>query len=496
MSKTLALDLLLQRLAWPSGMVRERTCIGISNALVRRDTYPLAKKGVLKWLKQQRLESIICNGLLAWIHKQSINGVKLTKAEIEDVRDAIGFPSALSWVLLKHLIPDEPIPNWQSLNSGTAPQAHATTPDFRKHIHILPQNYISLAETISKSGVDFFKQWEYEWNCVLTRCGRKPYLRGTDLWGRSDDQHITVYDTQLSETYRSAFLRALAWATMIGALSASDSEILATKICPVDVGIWRVQPSKPLQHWPSIQEEPGTIDTIPIEIWRQVEQLWEEQRRGQTEWVLSQASGRVHSGNSNYDLEIYGVLQSCHGPKNPELEKILDWSSEEIPYILMQDGGIELKGPIIGPSIRRVRQRFSDWQLIPLATQVRTWTIPRWQYWRMFRGVWGPIDLLNEGLLKVRCTKDAVWFLREKNPIARWSDWSCGLTETSLANLSPATGEMLLINRKIIEKSEAKQSMVFCWLCRITGYNREHKFGQFKLFHDYRIFGERLLVQA
>lgn len=489
------IELMLARLAWPSGMVREHTCVGLSKLLVTPQTKALVKARLIEWISRQTLESLACNGLLVWVHAQGVLKVNVTTADEQELQAANAFPSVLSWVLMKYLNKRVPDPDWRQLNSGTAPLNHVAKASFRKYLRILPAGYVMDAERITRNnGIDFFRQWEYEWQRLLERCQAEPGSKGAGFWGREDNEHYIVYDTESSEIYRSAFLRALAWGAMIGALSPDDIGFLAARSCPIDVGVWKVKPALRPKEWPRAADSPGPVDTTAVEIWRVVERLWESQK--QKKWVLSHTSGRVHSGTVHYDLNIYGILQSCQGAKAPRTEDIIEWLRDDIPLIWMKESGIELKNGIVSPPVNRLHRRLEHWNMVPLSAPIGTSAVPRWVFWRMFRGMWGPVDILNQGSLAIACRTKSIHFTQKRKAVARWNDWTEGLSEKITANLSPATGERLLIKRELIRQAERKEKKVFMWVCELTGYSRDDRFGAFKVFRDYRTYGERRVVEV
>jgi hypothetical protein len=63
------------------------------------------------------------------------------------------------------------------------------------------------------------------------------------------------------------------------------------------------------------------------------------------------------------------------------------------------------------------------------------------------------------------------------------------------ADLTPSTGEMLLIRRSLVESEASKLGGVFAWICKITTYNRKHSYSAFTEVHFELDFGTTRVVR-
>jgi hypothetical protein len=213
------------------------------------------------------------------------------------------------------------------------------------------------------------------------------------------------------------------------------------------------------------------------------------------DWVIAEAGGRVQeSDNSAYDLRIIGVIQACTGPATPDIDalctvrtrRMIGWEAEH----LLAFGGSYGREPADD-----WQERHSDWLIWRLATQFDPNTVPRWQWWRLRRGVWLPLPFLAEKAFQFRCTQDAVIVHEDGHDVARWIDWTDKLREMTTANLSPSTGQMLLIRRSVVEREAAKLGGVFAWICKITTYHRKYSYSPFTKAHFVLDFGTTRIVQ-
>lgn len=489
------LAFLFSRLTWPSGMVRERACVAIADLLLNSRWTEIVQRHLIRWMKAQTLESISAIGLLVLL-RAKIQDSAFVISSTEQLLSALHKPSVLSWILMNELLPaNVPPPNWTTLNSGSAPKDFEPEPFFTKYSRsFLPPIYSNLAEEIEASkSIPFVRQWAFEWRRILDSIDKKVSTGPIDFVGRKDSEHYVVIDFELSEVYRSAYLHALAWAMMIGALSENYARSLTIMTCPIDIGLWRLRPTSKPVWWPKADEPEGKIDTVPAQIWRQVEALWKKWRDQGDDWIIAEASGRVHEGTTAYDLEIFGLFQVCQGATAPSLEELAAWYrwENDIQY---GPCSLRFEGIIKPISSDTLAQSFGDWGVVPAACRVSPYTTPRWQFWRIYRDIWLPAPFLSSNQLTFQCSDDALIIRDGEEIIGRWTDWTDGLREKMTANLPPSTGHYLLVRRQKIEEFAAETNSVLCWICRLTGYHREYNYQPYKHFLDHHQYGATNIV--
>lgn len=491
------LSFLFSRLTWPSGMVRERACVAIANLLIDSSWSETVRRHLMRWMEARRLESVSAIGLLVLL-RAKIQDSGFVIQPIEEFSSILHRPSVLSWILMNELVPRHiPSPNWSTFNSDSAPKDFKPETFFTKYSrNFLPPIYTDLAEKIQARGsIPFVTQWAFEWRKILERIGRRPSKDSLAFSGRENSEHYAAIDFELSEVYRSAYLRTLAWGIMVGALSENDAGLLAIKTCPIDLGLWRLRPISKPAFWPKAYEPEGRIDAVPTQIWKRVEALWEKECAREDDWTIAEANGRVHEGSTIYDLEIYGLFQICQGPSIPNFEGLTDWyrwrnDVKYAPCNLLLEGVAEPTSP------DTLAQSFADWDVVPVACRVSPCGTPRWQFWRVYRDIWLPEPFLSSNQLRFQCLDDTLIFRNGDDIVGKWNDWTFNLKEKMTANLPPSTGQYLLIQRERIETFAAKTDSVFCWICRLIGYHRKHDYEPFEHFADYRQYGASSIART
>jgi hypothetical protein len=267
-----------------------------------------------------------------------------------------------------------------------------------------------------------------------------------------------------------------------------------------------LHPHRRPNWWPTVRTPEGPIETAPAEILSQVEELWTRQNNNNSDWldgdwVLAEASGLVHQGSTVYDLEISGIFQKCLGPNLPDLEEVAAWyrgeqDENDNQVKARYPSPLRLRGGIIYVPLNESIQKFSDWIVVPASGQTTSYgTVPRWQYWRMYRHVWLPAPYLSEYPIMFQRGDNTIVIRDLEDTIGLWSDWTDGIGESMVAPLPPATGQHLLLKRSIIQKFAADTDSVFCWVYRLTGYYRDHSYKAYEKFTDCRAFGASSVVR-
>lgn len=162
----------------------------------------------------------------------------------------------------------------------------------------------------------------------MAKEGLEASTRAGEYWGARRSQEVFCpADTRISEVYRSAFLRALAWAYLRGSLGEEEALFFASKTCPVDLALWRVSFGQAPSWWPFASSSEGPLDLTPTKVWAQLAKILEGQN-GSIEdglsatWanrILLAASGPVSHAPRPSELTVLGAFQACLGPDAPNL---------------------------------------------------------------------------------------------------------------------------------------------------------------------------------
>lgn len=514
------LVLLFARLTWPAPLVRERACTALAQLIVHAHWGEVVRTHFAQWMAKQELESVVAIGVLVLVRATMFG---LPADEAHRLAAPMTKPSLLSWLLLQEISPQATPPLQHVLvHAGTAPSDYTPDAFFEDHVRaFLPVAYADRAEFIERErGIAFRRQWAYEWARLVERVGIERSTQPLREWSspRSGRVRSVVADTAMSEVYRSAYLRALAWAVTTHNLSIGITRFFAAMTCPIDLDLWRLTPLPRPAWWPRLATSNGDLDIAPAEVWAQVTALWQEQASSNdfglgAEHVLLQASGRVsavlkrsedelpHSPLS-YDLDICGIFQKCHGPNEPALEEIVSWYCAEN---VRDNNGLTVQTPsllrLAGPLQKKPPDErvwlFDDWSVVPAASQVHSWgAVPRWQGWRLRRGIWLPTPYLTPAQAECTVNDDGVGVTAADQILGTWRDWTDGIEERPVDDTPSAAGEYVVAPREIIDQFMASTRSTFCWICRLTAYIQKDRHTESEQFTDVRAFGASHLVHS
>jgi len=489
-----SLRLLLARLKWPSDLVRERACAGIAQLLLDPSTATGTLEALLAWTRAQRLESVAALGIIPFLHAKIVSN-SYDLPPLPNVEEAVRAPSLLSWIFLEELYDLDLQPPSEWGHAGRSPSDHVVDEFFGRYVsNFLPPIYRTFGEYIQQhEQVPFLQQWGYEWEQIV---GQLDIPLSPDIlhfMGRPEDEHFRGVSFRMSEVYRSSFLRALQWAIDDAGVPLDTGRFFASKMCPVDLGLWRVKPSQKPSWWPTAKADARAIDTVPAQIWSRLQALWRERRLFETSHTIACAEGMAFQNDMAYDLEIRGAFQKSFGGTRPALDDIVTWyaGSASCNYEPQDKRRLRFEGRLRGGLGEQV---FPDWAVVPAAVRVWPEVINRWQSWRHQRGTWLPNPKLFDDVLTFRCTDDALEAYVKGEPVGRWTDWTDQLQEKMEANLPPATGTCLMVRTDYLREFAKLTGSRFCWFCRLTGYFREHGYGEFKTFEAHRVFGASSII--
>jgi hypothetical protein len=471
---------LLSRLVWPALMVRERACVEIATLLTHPQEGKAVQDALLTWIATQQLESVAAIGVLPFLYAQMQN--ERYHAPVTELVNALHVPSLLAWLLLNELDGEHTLSLDQACQyTETAPRDFRPDPFFARYVkNFLPPAYVDRVRFLEQqSSLPTWKQWSYEWHLAMKRLNLTPSRRELDDWHRRfpDGERYAGVDMMLSEVYRSAYLRMLAWARNQGIPSAV-LQYFSAITCPVDLDLWKVAPQRKPEWWPHIQRAQSQFDMIELDIWQQVETLWRQNWIEPNKSAIMAACGVLCHHNVFYHLEITGFFQRRIGPNAPALADVADWhnstkNARETILTIHRPSLLRFSGSMTNMQSEFQQQRLADWILLSAIGPAEPAAVHRWQMWRLDCPIWLPAPHLSGSPLKVICQTDAIVAQNDTGEIGRWRDWGDGLSEVVVEGLPSKSGQVLHISRNIIEQFARQKEIVFCWLCQLTRYSKE-----------------------
>ncbi len=507
-----SLDMLFEQLRWPSVLVKERACTAISELI--RDPAHSEETGrkLIQWLNAQTLESTVAYGLLAVI-RSITGGAKLAPTFQGQLAEAAKRPSLLSWLLLEALDTAGHQKLEDCLRYTPHRKADFIPPKFFEGYveSFLPPSYADAARMVERHhpGLDFMRHWAFEWSNIIQLSGIRQSAESGRFWGEhdADGARYGPSDTVMSEAYRSAFLRTLAWAIADRGFPQGEALFFAARACPVDVELWPLRPLRRPAWWPHSDEVKASIDLGPAEIWRQIASLWDKQSKSQpwgsdesvgAEWMLASANGSITWGEHCYMFEIFGGFQKCVGPNSPEICEVaafLAGESDRVEHPRLDGPSLlHFSGRIRPRSPNKFAAEFSGWSIVPAGFRTACIPVPRWQFWR-FGGVWLPAPFLGTAPLRVGRQRDFIVASVEDKVVSQWCDWTAGIGEKHTPPLPFPSGQVMAIPRKVVTDFEAATDSTFVWICRLKTFHRQHDYDGFQIHTECRHFGASRFIR-
>lgn len=485
------LDLLMSRLKWPSGLVRERAAAVIGELMAVgseevRDTF-------LTWTGRQTLESQFLPPLLSIYRATVDTGVGLF--DPAKVMGAIAHPSLASNLLLRAIFGDSlALPNPFDMHSGTAPASHRASLTFSRNMEVLPGIFAEIAREIDNH-LPFTAQWSFEFDGLCDRLGATPTRPDFHPWGSRKGGYIPALDATLTEAYTSAYVRALAWA--IGRrMPERYANALAAQMCPVDLSLWRVAPSS-RPSWsilPTLSAE-ITSELNELAIRRYCEDILKAVSGVVSPEVVARFSTHIALASGVVDIELDTLIQTPEGPSVPSESAVREWACAP-PTIVPAGRLISLDGgQVISSSDGSWSHRIGDWRFHRLAGPIGMSTSLRWQWWRYHRQPFAPAPYLTDRY-RIERRSDRVVMTAQESTIGEWYDWNEGFQELHIGDLPPAMGCALLLKSELVREWAQKLKGKMCWLFTITIHSRKYDYEDYSKSTYSVLLGTTQIIQA
>ena len=252
-------DLLLQRLLWPSPLVRERAATQISELLMQSGNQSGVYQKLLDWIATQRLETTVAMGILPIVRAADIRHAAFA-LDLQSLCDAIPVTSVVIRKLIEELatltanpltLPDRPGVYW------APPETYSPSDFFQRYNEgLLPPIYrVRLGEIKCPDSHSAFTQWSFVCQRLAEECGIDESVGEIPSFAQ-DSRSWTAPGVAplLSEVYRSAFLRVIASFHSRAIISDAEFRFWSYATCPIDLSFWKTSPSRPPAWWPATAE--------------------------------------------------------------------------------------------------------------------------------------------------------------------------------------------------------------------------------------------------
>lgn len=474
------IEVLVDRLRWPAALVRERAASQLGKLIADGDE--VARDTMLSWISRQELESLAAIGLLPFLYAATKGDRPFTANELSSACRAA---SVLSELYLRHFDPDHESTSWLDRHSGPRPRgwkarerdasvSHGDLDLLRGRLGTVEKVFLKPLTT----------HFDFELSVLEERHGRSP---AQAFWagGTQDRGYHPFWQPLTGEARRSAYLRTLAWAASNSMLPTDVILEEATSVSPVDLGLWHVAPTTCPRWWPGLATSShGEVDSETVAIIQNVESAVEAWGTG-SDVVLASSGCISQTSLVQHNLEVRSFFQQADGPERPTSQELFQ-ELHSIQGSVRQDASpLRFEGAV---TVDGDFQRLGDWFIFPCSGSALPEAIISWQSWRGVRKIQCPSNLLSEGEINAVCRGDSIDYEDEEGLIARWSDWSDGVSAVAVKDLLPNSGWVLVAPRGVVDRFLKATGMSLAWAWEIASHFREYSYEDFT---EHRMYDDR-----
>ncbi|MFA5166258.1 MAG: dsDNA nuclease domain-containing protein [Candidatus Paceibacterota bacterium] len=493
-------DLLIQRLLWPSPLVRGQAANALAWLFYQSEHREEIYKKYTDWIKKQSLESVVAVSMLPFFKTIQIkNKADLSYINFEEVIKSLPIGSVVIDKLIEELalemnikIKDIEFPRHMDINP--CPEAYQINSFFQKHIKgfLAPIYHDRAKEIESRGGRDFIRQWAFTSEEIIS--ANKIGLNA-DLGyfqGRDGGETLVGMSTKLSEAYRSAFIRVLQYFFKSGLIPEDFYLEYTYATIPIDLALWKVKPRRAPGWWPKLKVNNNPV-LSQISLESPIESLINHFNSScllLAEGAITPSSG-WDGNDAAYSFSLIGFAYQVSGCDIPTAEdvaaELIDAPSAGvlIPSKAKRPFNFIDNFPNFYP-IRTEPRIIGDLTIYPLIIRVRDLTISLWQFFRDYHAFSLLAPNLQKGL-SLRVEEDQIIYEKNNQGIVSISDWLEGLKERNDHDLPLPHGQFLEIKKDILQQYLNSKGLRLGYLLKTTYKHKEHKYSDVKNFEECKL---------
>ena len=505
------IDVLIQRLLWPSPLVRERAACGIARLLCSSENKKSILTCLLSWTKVQKMETIIAIGLLPIIKAFYIadNSSDLNYINVDKIAHSILINSEVIEKLFNEIYfltgaTKQPLPSFEKIDS--VPDSYLSNSFFEKYLKtFLTPIYLKWAEEIEKQCFKpFIRQWAFTAEEIIKLSGIELDANQRYFYARSEhDEFLLGFSSKVSEAYRSAFLRILQSFFIDGDIAKDFYLEYVYATLPIELSKWKILPNRAPRWWPKLTSEnmENKRDASIIAI--QFENPLEYLIKNQEEELIIAAEGAIQPADGwrtdpSHSFSLKGFGYKVIGPKLPTPEEVAKEifyaphlivfpSKSNKPFNLLEDKDNHFPVNCNGRQIE-------DLLIFPIVTHERDLCIELWQYFRDYNVAFNLNPILSKDLIVEILDKQ--WQLRQKNKkiILKYEDWLEGLKERYYNDMPLPHGQYLKLNKLFINNWLNDNGLRLGFLLKMTYRSKKYSYEKAKIIEEYKILNLAPLI--
>ncbi len=494
------IDLLFQRLVWPSPLVRERAATAIGNLIAFSSQNKEIYLRFLKWIQEWKIESIIAIGLLPIIKAFQVSSDynNLAFINIENIVSVINANSIVIEKLLVEIAKYtkqeiKKFPEYLSIRNYS--KSYIPNDFFKKYIKtILAPIYLDRANEIEKrTGIPFIKLWAYNAEAIAKDENIK-LIPNHYFYGHSkNDKFLIGFSTKVSEIYRSAFLRVLYSVKKV----IPDDFYLEYSFAtlPVDLSFWKISSNRMPKYWPKLAKtKTEQKDLSLIQFKTPVSTLLKYKENN---FSILGASGAICPETGWYEspshsFSLIGFGYKVIGKNLPTAEEVsreILWSPQTLIIPTKADRPLNFLENYPLFDVHTEPIQIKDLVVFPLVTRNKDLTIGLWQYYRDKNQSFNIVDELRNSL-KIEIKQNRWAYIdKEDNEIIVFEDWLDGLQERYEFEMPIPHGQQILINNEFLNSLLENNNLRLGFLLKTTFRNKKYSYDEIEVINDYDLLG-------
>jgi hypothetical protein len=489
-------DLLFQRLVWPSSLVRERAATAIGNLLANSLEKEEIYRRLLKWISNWKVESIIAMGLLSINKAFQVRKKKsdLSFIKIENIISSIQANSIIIEELLKEIASETKekinrFPQYTILNEMK--YSYEANNFFNKYIKmILAPIYFDRAQEIEeKTRKPFIKIWAYNAE-ILAKKENIELNSDLYFYGRhKNDKFLIGFSTKVSEIYRSAFLRVLHnfYSKKLIPLTFYLKYSFAS--LPVDLSFWNILPNRVIEWWPKLigsknGDKKEKISTIQLK--EPIENIIKYNKNNKivlaTEGAIRPTGGWGENLKHSFSLIGFGYkVIGSDFPKPEEVAKEILHSPQTLLLSTKAEDPISFLKNSILFDISSEPIPIKGLVVFPLITRNRDLKINLWQY---FRGISQSFNIVNE--LRADLSISIKYNI--------FKDWLEGLQERYEFEMPIPHGHYVLIDDDFLIKKLKEYELRLGYILKTTFRDKKYSREEVQKIENYKFLNVSKII--
>ena len=435
-----ALSMLLERLLWPVPRIRWEVCRSLAR-LIRKGNENVAKS-LLDWISTRQLESEVVLGLCI------IEAFELGEFfEFEEVLIAVQAPSHLSdWLLINNFNDAHGLSTLRYAVSNSEPATLEREVDswFEKYRKwAVPEIFSVVLQSLDEStGFRFLDRWQHEWRWLQATHAR-PSADYPYYFSGGDRGHRGQFDHGQRELYVSAYLRTLAYAALVGAISHTDAEEFSLLCLTMNRGLAGLQPVQRPGWVRNLQSrDPANKQEIARELWGSAFAASNSDEIP----IYFRALDTNSSGFIEYELNM--SLVPCGYTKSTlELDQLHNLPVNESPGRLT--GAV---GRSEGVNPRNIVRPLALSQIIELDFVGRA-------HIEMVMNVRLASPSIFGTLANLRCNQNEIRLETNNGVFSRWIHWYTNWEPTTFPELKSTVGSITTVSKASLDRLQLLKGM-------------------------------------